>query len=621
MRIRLVTKLIGLSLIGTVTVGVAAGSIFLALNRVEAVYGEVALQIQPAHQAATALNAALYRMSAAARGYVIDPSADVRAHFADAYGDVAAHIAEIRAHTDDPVVLQHVAEAQDLAGTYAEAMQKMMDLRDDGLVSQATTVLKNEVIPVNEKIIAATGQAAARLQLLAEEATLEAQRQAASARLIGAAVTSLGVALALAIGIPVARSLANPVRQLSQVALQVAAGDLTVAELPVRGGDEVADLTRAVNTMLASLRTLIRELAASAATLGDASEALGAVAAQATQAADQVAGSMEQVAAGGSSQAAAAAEVQQTMQQLQEAIRQVSAGAEQTTGEIQQAVAVLGAVTRETADMARAASAEAAAVLEGTRSAAEGARAVEAATAGMSRVKDAADLTAQKVRRLASLSVEIGNITTAISDIAGQTNLLALNAAIEAARAGEHGRGFAVVAGEVRRLAEGASRSAGEIAGLIEKIQSLTAEVATAMEAGLAEVDTGVQQAAEAGQALQRLHQTAEHTMQSVERIAQVAERTRERLESMDQLFTNIVTVAEENSAASEEMAAQAGQVCASLDQVADVARENANAAAAASQAASSMAFASTEVSAAARRVQRVAQQMREQVGRFRTPE
>jgi len=320
MRIRLVTKLIGLSLIGTVTVGVAAGSIFLALNRVEAVYGEVALKLQAAHQAATALNAALYRMSAAARGYVLDPSPSVRNNFIESAGDLSAQIENIRAYTDDPEVLDHVARAEEMAAAYIQALESMMALRDDGLVSQATNVLKNEAMPTGEAIVSASSQAAQRLQILAEEATLEAQRQADLARLIGAAVTSVGVVLSVAIGVPVARSLAGPIRQLSEVALQVAEGNLAVAELPVRGRDEVADLARAVNTMLASLRTLIQELTASAATLGQASDALGAVAAQATEAADQVAVSMDQVAAGGSSQAAAADEVQQTMQQLQEAI-------------------------------------------------------------------------------------------------------------------------------------------------------------------------------------------------------------------------------------------------------------------------------------------------------------
>ena len=68
---------------------------------------------------------------------------------------------------------------------------------------------------------------------------------------------------------------------------------------------------------------------------------------------------------------------------------------------------------------------------------------------------------------LETVTSQIDKMVAGIEEISFRTNLLALNAAVEAARAGEKGAGFAVVADEVRSLAQGATKTAREIRGLV----------------------------------------------------------------------------------------------------------------------------------------------------------
>ncbi|ESE40309.1 methyl-accepting chemotaxis protein [Shewanella decolorationis] len=92
-----------------------------------------------------------------------------------------------------------------------------------------------------------------------------------------------------------------------------------------------------------------------------------------------------------------------------------------------------------------------------------------------------------------------------ISGIAEQTNLLALNAAIEAARAGEMGRGFAVVADEVRSLAQRSQASTSDIKNMTDRLKSGASMAVKAMERGLSQANTSVQEAEQAGLELKRI--------------------------------------------------------------------------------------------------------------------
>lgn len=86
------------------------------------------------------------------------------------------------------------------------------------------------------------------------------------------------------------------------------------------------------------------------------------------------------------------------------------------------------------------------------------------------------------VRELGHATENIGNVVTAISDVADQTNLLALNASIEAARVGEAGRGFAVVADEIRKLSQKTEALTKDISKILGNLRDRVASAVKEVE-------------------------------------------------------------------------------------------------------------------------------------------
>jgi methyl-accepting chemotaxis protein len=106
------------------------------------------------------------------------------------------------------------------------------------------------------------------------------------------------------------------------------------------------------------------------------------------------------------------------------------------------------------------------------------------------------------IEQLGEDSKSIGSILDVIRGIAEQTNLLALNAAIEAARAGEQGRGFAVVADEVRTLAQKTQDSISEIESMIAQLQGGANKAIDAIAQGKEGVSENVIKISSAGNSL-----------------------------------------------------------------------------------------------------------------------
>jgi methyl-accepting chemotaxis protein len=207
------------------------------------------------------------------------------------------------------------------------------------------------------------------------------------------------------------RGIVQPLQRAGRLADAIARGDLTLA-IPVRGRDETAVLSSALNSMKAQLVSTVSNI-------------------------KQVSGDVT----------TAANEIAQGNQSLAARTEQQANAIEKTTASLQE----LTSAVKQNAQNAREASARSARASE---VAARSGRVVNDVVSTMSGISEA--------------SRKISDIIGVIDSIAFQTNILALNAAVEAARAGEQGRGFAVVATEVRSLAQRSALAAREIKALID---------------------------------------------------------------------------------------------------------------------------------------------------------
>ncbi|MBG0813462.1 methyl-accepting chemotaxis protein [Planomonospora sp. ID82291] len=270
----------------------------------------------------------------------------------------------------------------------------------------------------------------------AVDAAIEAARagmedSVAQTRLVSLLVGIGGVALLVALCVPLGRSITRPVHRIGRVLAAVAEGDLT-PRADVSSRDELGRMAQALNQAIEHMRTAVHTIDASVGGLATASEELTVTSGQ--------------IAAGAEAASAQIGAVAAVAQQVSDDVHSVAAGSEQMS-------AAIGEIAQSAGQAAEVAS-----------------QAVSAAVS-----------TTETVAKLGASSAEIGSVIKTITSIAEQTNLLALNATIEAARAGDAGKGFAVVAGEVKDLAQETAKATDDIARRIEAIQADTGDAVAAI--------------------------------------------------------------------------------------------------------------------------------------------
>jgi PAS domain S-box-containing protein len=238
-----------------------------------------------------------------------------------------------------------------------------------------------------------------------------------------------------------------------------------------------------------------------------------------------------------------------------------AASATQQSSAVAETSATIEELAATAAQIADTAESVARYAAETLRYAEDGRVAVTASVNSMDSIAARVDSISVRALSLGEKSQEIGRILVVIDDLADQTNLLALNAAIEAARAGEHGRGFAVVAAEVRKLAERAQESTGQIQSIVAQIQSETNATILASEEGTREVHHGSALARDVVDALERISGMVDETTTAAKEISIATQQQRSASDQVVSAMTQVSDVSRQYVVGSKQSAAAAAQL------------------------------------------------------------
>jgi len=305
-------------------------------------------------------------------------------------------------------------------------------------------------------------------------------------------------------------------------------GDLT-RRIDVNGNNEIDEVGLWFNVFIERIEEIVRQVAIHAQTLGAAATELALTA--------------QETASQATKQKEQSAHITVTMNEMSSAVHEIS----QTT----QSAALDARKAEESAH--------------------SGGQTVKSTVQTIEELMEANQQTSSRIEELGRSSDAIGRIIGVIDEIAFQTNLLALNASIEAARAGEHGRGFAVVAGEVRRLAERTSSATKEIDQTVRAIQQGTGEAVEAMRSSMGHVQSGVDSARSAGEALASIIHGSESVQKMVTQIASAATEQSYSTQSVVSSVNEIAAIIDRTAASAQQSVSACEELSRLANQLANL--------------------------------------------------
>jgi methyl-accepting chemotaxis protein len=325
-------------------------------------------------------------------------------------------------------------------------------------------------------------------------------------------LTLVGIVLAVIVltlgGRYLSMGVAGPLNRMSALMTELVARKDFSVQLEATGNDEIATASHSFNQLVAMLRAMLHELNQDVHRLDDTAADLARAITQSSNSSSATSQSASSMAA---------------------AVEEMSVSLDQMRDNTSVAQLVVKASTQHSED---------------------GGRVISAAMDDMQKTSVAVQQVSDVIGTLGEQTTRITNIVNVIREVADQTKLLALNAAIEAARAGEQGRGFAVVADEVRKLAERTASATGEIADMIEAIQTSAHTAVDRMGGAVKQADAGAALANDAGQSIEAIRNGAIQVSAAFQEIARSIAEQSAAGQLIAQQVEQVAQASDENSVA-----------------------------------------------------------------------